>query len=247
MKLTFVFAILACLAFTCFSACLDPSDSERYDAAQSLVEDNCTPGQTSCSALCQKTLLEYFDSLCTVDVVEVEVINHVFPQCNLAKYRNEAEAMKKVKENEAKKKQEDAQKAQQAQAQASHTQPKKKCCGGVKKFLTRTLPDYLASLPIPSTLAGIADLSADDWFQLAPLLSTIIAIFLLPKFLGRKSGSSTNDIDLLKKKHEMEMQFLKQKNELETAKLKAVIDTVGADAFKAMTPEMQAKLLGGSQ
>jgi Iron-containing outer mitochondrial membrane protein N-terminus len=49
----------------------------------------------------------------------------------------------------------------------------------VKHAVTKTLPAYLQTLPLPDTAAGFAELSANDWRTLAPFLGTLLAILLI--------------------------------------------------------------------
>ena len=44
-------------------------------------------------------------------------------------------------------------------------------------FVTKTVPKYLASLPIPKDLEGFSKLTSDQWLQLAPLF--FFQLFLL--------------------------------------------------------------------
>lgn len=46
----------------------------------------------------------------------------------------------------------------------------------VKSALTRTLPAYLESLPLPTTVSGFAELSGNEWRTLAPLLATLLLL-----------------------------------------------------------------------
>lgn len=57
----------------------------------------------------------------------------------------------------------------------------------VKKALTRTLPAYLRTLPLPDTFAGFLQLSSTQWAQLAPLLATL---FVVVSAQQRGEGSS---------------------------------------------------------
>eukprot|EP00386_Alphamonas_edax_P011045 GDKI01035235.1.p1 GENE.GDKI01035235.1~~GDKI01035235.1.p1 ORF type:complete len:134 (+),score=37.17 GDKI01035235.1:82-483(+) len=50
----------------------------------------------------------------------------------------------------------------------------------INKFLTSDLPVYLATAPIPKTFSGFTELSADQWMQLSPLLTSLLLLVLLP-------------------------------------------------------------------
>ena len=48
-----------------------------------------------------------------------------------------------------------------------------------KHAVTKTLPAYLQSLPLPDTVAGFQELKPDEWRTLAPFLAALVTVFLL--------------------------------------------------------------------
>lgn len=60
----------------------------------------------------------------------------------------------------------------------------------VSRVIKVQLPNYLRSLPVPSTFGGFLKLSGKEWRQLAPLLLTLsFFIYLVIKRLTRRSAS----------------------------------------------------------
>lgn len=60
----------------------------------------------------------------------------------------------------------------------------------VSRVIKVQLPNYLRSLPVPSTFGGFLKLSGKEWRQLAPLLLTLsLFIYLVIKRLTRRSAS----------------------------------------------------------
>ncbi|XP_065177008.1 CDGSH iron-sulfur domain-containing protein 2-like [Sycon ciliatum] len=49
----------------------------------------------------------------------------------------------------------------------------------VKFFFQTQLPAYLKALPIPSTVAGFADLSGNEWIQLLPVIGFCVLLVYL--------------------------------------------------------------------
>ena len=71
------------------------------------------------------------------------------------------------------------------------------------KALTQAIPGYLAGMPFPKTLAGFADLSGEDWIQLAPFLAFSFCLFFFPAVFQPKekeSGRCNTKIDLKNEK-----------------------------------------------
>ena len=53
----------------------------------------------------------------------------------------------------------------------------------VKLALTRTLPAYLSTLPLPDEFAGFASLTPNEWATLAPFVVTLLTILYLTTYL----------------------------------------------------------------
>merc|ERR1711916_89695 len=48
----------------------------------------------------------------------------------------------------------------------------------IAEFITKTLPAYLAELPVPSTLEGWTKLTKDEWVAMAPVIFVVVMLFL---------------------------------------------------------------------
>ncbi|MES1910467.1 MAG: hypothetical protein MHM6MM_003054 [Cercozoa sp. M6MM] len=70
----------------------------------------------------------------------------------------------------------------------------------IQDFVTRRLPKYLSSLPLPATWSGWTELSQQQWMQLLPFLLVIAVLVYdsLPK--GSKSGRVNHRVKLTKPK-----------------------------------------------
>jgi len=53
----------------------------------------------------------------------------------------------------------------------------------IKQAITRTLPTYLGSLPLPDTFEGWATLNQHEWATLAPFIVTLLTVVYLTTYL----------------------------------------------------------------
>eukprot|EP01063_Lacrimia_lanifica_P019179 TRINITY_DN2626_c0_g1_i1.p5 TRINITY_DN2626_c0_g1~~TRINITY_DN2626_c0_g1_i1.p5 ORF type:complete len:135 (+),score=64.98 TRINITY_DN2626_c0_g1_i1:76-480(+) len=57
-------------------------------------------------------------------------------------------------------------------------------CSFVQKFITKTLPEFLAALPVPKDLEGFKDLSPEQLGQVIAVFFVFATIILMPLMMG---------------------------------------------------------------